>query len=413
MEKRVVITGMGVVSPVGNSVEEFWSNLVSGKCGISYLDEERSKDLKVMVAATINDFDPIALGLDKTEVRKNDRFCQMAMAAAIQAVTQSGLVTGENIDSERLGVYVGSGIGGLETFTKETQVMLEEGANRVSPTFVTRMIVNMAGANIAIKYNAQGPCQTCVSACATGTSSVGEAFRAIKDGYADAIIAGGAEAPINPLSLACFSNAKALTIAGDPAYSSLPFSSDRAGFVMGEGSGILVLEEYEHAKARGANIIAEVTGYGHTCDAYHVTAPAPGAPMAAKAISQALQQSDAKEGEAIYINAHGTGTQMNDLAETLAIKQALGDKWAHEAVISSTKSMMGHALGAAGALELVVASLVLQRGVVPPTIGLTNPDPELDLDYTPLKARDFSPSIAISNSLGFGGHNAVVALRKL
>lgn len=410
--KRVVVTGLGVISPIGNSTEEFRTSLNEGRCGISRIDEETRRDLKVSVAGVVRDFDPIAMGLNRNEARRSDRYSQFAMAAAIQAMNQSGLVSGDNIDPERLGVYIGSGIGGLDTFVNQTRLMLEEGASRVSPLFIPMMIANIAGGNVAIHFNAQGPCLANVAACATGTNSIGEAFRAISYGYADAIITGGAEAPVNALALAGFENAKALTMSDDPLKASLPFDARRAGFVSAEGAGIMILEELEHARARGARIIAEVTGYGHTCDAHHVTAPRPDAGAAARAIRMALDESGYSDDERLYINAHGTGTLLNDKAETLAIKTALGEETAHKAAISSTKSMMGHMLGAAGAVELVVCALALESGIIPPTIGLTEPDPECDLDYTPQTARRFDLQIAISNSLGFGGHNACVALRK-
>lgn len=308
---------------------------------------------------------------------------------------------------------MGSGIGGLDTFVKQTKNMVENGAGRISPLFIPMMIGNIGGANVAIRLGAQGPCLTTVSACASGTNSIGEAFLAIQRGDADAIVAGGSEAALNPVAIGGFQNAKALSTESDPLKACLPFDARRGGFVMGEGAGVLVLEEYSHALERGANIIAELSGYGNTCDAHHLTAPSPDGIPAAKAMSKALAQAGFKEGETLYINAHGTGTYMNDSCETRAIKLALGEDLAKKALISSTKSMTGHMLGAAGAIEAVVCAVALQSGIVPPTIGLEMPDSECDLDYVPGAARKVDIDIAMSNSLGFGGHNAAIVLRKI
>lgn len=415
-KRRVVITGMGVISSIGNDLASFRDNLMRGKCGISEIPATDSKDyegINVKVAGIVKDFIPAEHGLTPQETRKLDRFTQFAIAAANQAMKMSGLEAGVNIDPEMLGVYIGSGIGGLETFVKQTKNMSENGGGMVSPLFIPMMIANIGGANVAIRYKAQGPCLTTVSACATGTNAVGEAFYAIQRGDADAIITGGAEATMNPIAIGGFQNARALSTEQDPLKACLPFDSRRSGFVMGEGAGVLVIEEYEHAKARGANMIAEVVGYGNTCDAYHVTAPSPEGKPAARAIRKALDQAGYKEGESLYINAHGTGTHLNDKCETLAIKLALGEEQARKAMISSTKSMTGHMLGAAGAIELIASAVAIQDGMVPPTIGLTEQDPECDLDYTPLVARKADIDVAVSNSLGFGGHNAAVALRRL
>jgi len=409
-ERRVAVTGLGVVTPLGSSVEKFWKNLCDGVCGIAPIQGLKIP-VEAKVAAQVKDFDPVEQGLNRNDIRRSDIYCQFALAAAIQAMKQSGLVSGENIDPERFGVYIGSGVGGIDTFIDQTRVMLEEGSERVSPLFIPMMIANIAGGNTAIKFNAQGPALTNVAACATSTNSVGEAYRAIKHGYADAIITGGSETCVNPLAMGSFANCKALSMSEDPLMASLPFDARRGGFVMGEGAGILVLEEYEHAVARGAEIIAEVTGYGNTCDAYHFTAPRPDGIPAGKAIAMALKESG-YDGEELYINAHGTGTHLNDKTETQAIKLALGEELARKASISSTKSMTGHMLGATGAIEIIASVLALRDGIIPPTIGLTEPDPECDLDYTPLKARKRDITVAISNSLGFGGHNACVALRK-
>ena len=408
--RRVAVTGLGVISPIGCNVDTFWQNLKDGVCGIGPL-EGMSMPVAAKVAGRVKDFDPVAQGLNRTDIRRSDIFSQFATAASIQALAQSGLVSGENIEPDRFGVYIGSGIGGIDTFIAQTKVMFEEGSERVSPLFIPTMIANIAGGNVAIKFNLQGPSLTTVSACASSTNSVGEAYRAIAYGFADAIVTGGSETVINPLAIGSFANAKALSMSDDPKEACKPFDLNRSGFVMGEGAGILILEEYEHARARGAEILAEVTGYGNTCDAHHVTAPRPDGIPASKAIRMALEQSG-YAGEDLYINAHGTSTHLNDLTETKAIKLALGEELAHKASVSSTKSMTGHMLGATGAVELAASVLALKEGIIPPTIGLTTPDPECDLDYTPNVARKRDVRFAISNSLGFGGHNACVALKK-
>lgn len=409
--RRVVITGLGVLSPVGNDITTFWTNITNGVCGITAL--EGIEDCPIHVAGRIKDFDPAAFGLSPAEKRRNDIYSQYALVAAAQAVTQSGLVSGENIEEDRFGVYVGSGIGGIDTLIAQSKVLNEEGISRISPLFVPMMISNIAGGNIAIKYKAKGPCLTHVSACATGTNSIGEAFLAIKYGRADAILAGGSEACLNPLGVGGFASAKALTTETDPLLACLPFDSRRKGFVMSEGAGMMMLEEYEHAVQRGANIIAEVCGYGCTCDAHHYTAPRPDGVPSSTAIKLALSEAGYKEGESVYFNAHGTGTMLNDTTETKAIKLAFGENEAHNISVSSTKSMHGHMFGATGAVELIASALALRDGIVPPTIGLNEPDPECDLDYTPLVARKRDLDIALSNSLGFGGHNVCVALRKI
>ena len=401
---------MGVVSPVGNDLETTWNNLINGVCGIAPIKSFDTTDLPVKIAGELKDFDPIASGVDKAFAKRNDRFAIYAMAAAYQAMKDNEDL---QLDPSRLGVYIGSGIGGFDTILREITKMNAEGPRWVSPLMIPTMIGNMASGSVAIRYNAQGPCVPIVTACATGTHSVGEAYRAIKHGYADAIITGGCEAGINPISIAGFANCKALTKAEDPLRASLPFNKNRGGFVIAEGAGILLLEEYEHAKQRGAKIYAEVCGYGNSCDAYHSTAPRPDGTTQSLAIKQALDEAGYKAGESLYINAHGTGTPMNDSGETKAIKIAMGEEEARRAHISSTKSEMGHALGAAGGIELVASVMALNTGIIPPTIGLDEPDPECDLDYTPNKAIQTNIDIAISNSLGFGGHNACVAIRKL
>ena len=404
---------MGVISPIGNDVKTFWENLKAGKCGISRLEGFEEYNLPIHVAGRVKDFDPLNYGLSVAEKRRNDLYSQFAMAAATEAMASSGLVSRENIEAERFGVYIGSGIGGINTFVTQTKILFDEGADRISPLFIPMMIPNIAGGNIAIKYKAQGPCLTHVSACATGTNSIGEAYLAIKYGRADAILTGGSEAAVTPLAIGGFANSRALTTEEDPSKACLPFDRRRGGFVMAEGAGLMMLEEYEHAKARGAEIIAEVCGYGCTCDAHHYTAPRPDGIPAAKAIREALNEAGYREGENLYVNAHGTGTHLNDAAETNALKLALGEADARRASVSSTKSMTGHMFGATGAVELMASALALKEGIVPPTIGLEEADPECDLDYTPLQARKRDLDVAISNSLGFGGHNVCVALRKI
>ena len=407
--KRVVITGMGVISPVGNSLKAFWDGLLAGVCGVGTITRVDTEGFKAKLAAEVKDFNPADFGMDVPTQRRMDKFTQYAVAAAKQAVEESGIVG--TVEPERLGVYVGSGIGGMSTFVEQSNRLNERGPSRVSALFIPMMISNMAAGTIAIQYNAQGPCLPTVTACATSTHAVGEAYRAIAHGYADAIVAGGTEATITPLAVAGFTTCMALSLEQDPLKASLPFDARRAGFVMGEGAGILVLEEYERAVKRGAHIYAEICGYGNTCDAYHVTAPRPDGSGGARAMELALREAALSDEDCLYINAHGTGTPLNDKSETLAIKRALGEEAARRAIISSTKSMTGHMLGAAGAVELIASAKAVEEGVVPPTIGLTEPDPECDLDYTPLTARRANLTIAVSTSLGFGGHNGAVALR--
>ena len=414
--KRVVITGMGVISSVGNDIQTYWKNLKDGVCGIEVIDTFPTDNLPVKIAGKIKDFNPEEYGMDKPFVRKQDRFTQFGVAAAYQAMKDAGLVTeGEdaNIDPFRLGVYVGSGIGGFEVQYRETAKMIEDPSGQwISPLFIPTMISNIAAGHIAIKHHAQGPCLDIVTACATSSHCLGEAFRAIRHGYADAIIAGGCENATIPLGIVGFANAKALTRVEDPKYASLPFNKNRQGFVMGDGAGILVLEELEHAKARGAKIYGEMVGYGNTCDAYHATAPRPDGQIQAKCITLALEEAGFdKAKDNLYINAHGTGTHLNDVAETIAYKLALGD-FAYKAHISSIKSMTGHMFGAAGAAEAIATILALKDGIIPPTINLDCPDPECDLDYTPNVALKSDITLGISDSLGFGGHNACVAFRK-
>lgn len=413
MDRRVVVTGLGVISPIGNNIDTYWKNLVAGVCGIDFIKAFPTDELPSKVAGEVKDFDPAEYGIEPSFSRRQDRFTLFAVAAASQAMEQSGLDAGDggNIDKDRLGVYVGSGIGGFATQVRETEKILTEGPRWVSPLFVPTMISNIAAGNIAIRNNACGPCLPVSTACATSTHTIGEAYRAIRHGYADAIIAGGSEAVVLPLAIAGFANAKALSKADDPQRASLPFNKNRGGFVLGEGAAILVLEEYEHAKERGIEILAEICGYGNTCDAYHVTAPRPDGTTQAKAIEMALKEAGYTSADTLYINAHGTGTPLNDVTETVAYKLALGDD-AYRAHISSTKGHTGHLLGAAGAVEAVATVLALRNGVVPPTIGLDEPDPECDLNYTPNEPADVELTMAISDSLGFGGHNACIAFRK-
>lgn len=414
MNRRVVVTGTGVISPVGNNVESFWKNLIDGYCGIEVITDFPTDDLPVKIAGQVKDFNPADYEIEPAFARKQDKFTLYAVAAAWQAVKESGIDASEdgNIDPLRFGVYVGSGIGGFTTQVRETEKILTDGAKWVSPLFIPTMIANIAAGNIAIRNKACGPCLPVVTACATSTHAIGEAYRAIKHGYADAIIAGGSEACVLPLALAGFANAKALSRSEDPKYASLPFNKNRGGFVISEGAAVLVLEEYEHAVNRGAVILAEVCGYGNTCDAYHVTAPRPDGITQAEAIRMALDEAGYNSDDKLYINAHGTGTALNDVSETQAFKIALGDD-AYKARISSTKSAMGHLLGAAGAAEALAAILALRNSIVPPTINLDESDPECDLDYTPDKAAECELTIAISDSLGFGGHNSCVAFRKI
>ena len=409
--RRVVITGLGCVTPIGNDVATFWESLKNGKCGIGPITHFDTTDYKVKVAAEVKDFDPLQY-LEKSDLRKYDVFCWYAMAAATQAVEESGIQG--TLEPQRIGTYFGSGIGGMKTFAEEQGVLMEKGPRRVSPFFVPGMIINMAGGLIAIKYNFQGASIPIVTACATGNNAIGEAYRAVKHGYLDAVLTGGAEAAILPIGVAGFSNMKALSTTQDPAAACVPFDARRNGFVMGEGAGALVLEEYEHAVARGAKIYGEICGYGVTCDAHHITAPHPEGLGGAAALTMALEEAGGCEDfSKLYINAHGTSTPLNDAGETKAIKRALGDEAAHQCMVSSTKSMTGHMLGAAGAVEAIASVLAVKEGIVPPTIGYQEPDPECDLDYVPNQAREAQIDLALSASLGFGGHNAYLAFRRV
>lgn len=407
--RRVVVTGMGAITPVGNDVETMWANMLAGVNGVEKITAFDTSDLKVHLAGIVKNFEPEKY-IEKRELRKLDIYCQYAIVAAQQAVDDSGILG--NIDEERFGVYIGAGIGGLHSFVNNVTALNEGGPRKVSPFFIPMMIGNIATGNVAIRFKAKGVSLSVMSACATGTHSIGEAFHAIKDGYADAIIAGGTEAVIAPLTIAGFQNMKALSTNEDPETASRPFDKNRDGFVMGEGAGMLVLEEYEHAKARGAKIYAEFAGYGNTCDAHHVTAPDPEGAGLARAIKIAMAEANTTDGDQLYINAHGTSTHLNDLTETMAFKSALGEK-AYDANISSTKSMTGHMLGATGAIEAIVSVLTLRDGMIPPTIHLNEQDEELDLNYTPNKAVKRDVTVAASTNLGFGGHDACVVFKKI
>ena len=404
--KRVVVTGVGAVTPVGNNAETTWESMINGVRGIDVVTRYDPSLTKAKIVAEVKGFDPTEY-IEKRECRRMDLYCQYAIAAASQAVKDSGIEG--KIVPERFGCYVGSGVGGIITFYEQCENMFTD--KNISPFFIPMMISNIASGNIAIKFNAKGPCLPVVTACSTSTHAIGEAFRAIKYGEADAIIAGGTEAAIHPLTIKGFTSCKALTMSDDPENASIPFDKRRNGFVLGEGAGAVILEEYEHAVARGAKIYAEICGYGNTCDAHHITAPDPEAQGAARCVSLALKEAGYKGTEEMYINAHGTSTPMNDSTETKAFKIALGEQ-AYKAHISSTKSMTGHMLGATGAVEAIAAVMALKTGIVPPTIGYKEPDPECDLDYTPNKAVKADVELAISTTFGFGGHNACIAFRK-
>lgn len=409
MKKRVVITGMGAVTPIGNSIDEFWTNAKAGTVGIDEITKFSIADYKVKLAAELKNFDATAY-MDRKEARRMDPFCQYAIAASVEAMNDSGLeVTVENAD--RIGVIIGSGIGGLGTIEAETKKLLEKGPGRVSPLMIPMAIGNMAAGNVAIRHGLKGKCTSVVTACATGTHSIGDAFRTIQYGEADAMLAGGCEAAITPLGLAGFMNLTALSESTDKNRASIPFDAKRDGFVMGEGAGVVVLEELEHAKARGAKIYAEIVGYGASCDAFHITSPMEDGSGAAKAMVEAIKEAAIEKEEVDYINAHGTSTPYNDLFETRAIKLAFGE-YASKLAINSTKSMIGHLLGAAGGVEFIICVKSINDSYVHPTAGLQVADPECDLDYIAGKGRDMEVNYALSNSLGFGGHNASVLVKK-
>jgi len=409
MKKRVVVTGMGLVSPVGNDVDSFWQSLVNGQSGIDYITQFDTTDFSVKIAGEVKDFQPED-HIDKKEARRMDRFTQFAVAAAKMAVNNANLTINDT-NADRIGVYVGSGIGGLKTIEDQHSVLLEKGPKRISPFFIPMLISNMASGQVSIFTGAKGPNSAPVSACATGTHAIGDAFEVIRRGDADVMISGGTEASITPLAIAGFSAMRALSTKNDnPQKASRPFDKERDGFVMAEGAGILILESLDHALERGAKIYAEIVGYGATADAYHLTSPSPDGEGAARAMKAALAQADINPDMVQYINAHGTSTELNDKYETMAIKSVFGDN--KQLAISSTKSMTGHLLGAAGAIEALAISLTLHNGIIPPTINYENPDPECDLDYVPNEPRTMDVKYALSNSLGFGGHNATILMKK-
>lgn len=402
--RRVVVTGLGAVTPIGNNVSDFWNGLIRGVNGIAPITHFDTTDSKCKLAAEVKNFDPSGV-LDKGTIRKTDLYTQYALVSADEAMQDSGIAG--TVAEEELGVYFGSGVGGIDTTLENHAGLLAGGPKKVSPQFVPKMIINIASGQIAIRFHAHGNTMSMSTACATGTTAVGEAYRAIKDGYLTAAICGGSEASINPLCVAGFVNCMALSQATNPDEASLPFDSRRAGFVIGEGAAALILEEYEHALARGARIYAEVCGYGATCDAHHVTAPDPEAAYTARAIEKALAGVEYRP-DSFYINAHGTGTSLNDATETKAFKLVFGEA-VRDIKISSTKSMTGHMLGAAGAAEAIACVKALETGILPPTINLTSPDPVCDLNYLPCTALKTEVTTAISTSLGFGGHNACIA----
>lgn len=409
MTKRVVITGMGAITPLGNDTESFWNGLKNGVCGIDFIKKFDASDFKVKIAAEIKAFDAEKY-VAKKELKRNDMYSIYGVSAAIQAYEMSGLQP-QGYDANRFGVIVGAGIGGLWTMEEQILKMGEKGPGKVSPLFIPMTIGNMVAGNIALRFGAKGVCQSVVTACATGTNSIGEAYRNIKHGYLDLCLSGGAEYSITKIGLAGFTNLTALSTCPDPKKACKPFDKNRDGFVMGDGAGVLVLEELEHAKKRGARIFAEVVGYGATCDAYHMTAPSPDGDGAARAIKMAMEEAGISGKELGYINAHGTSTPANDAGETAAIKLALGED-AYQVPVSSTKSMTGHLLGAAGAVEAIACVKALEEGFLPPTIGYTEKDEACDLDYIPNVGRKADIKYALSNSLGFGGHNGVLCLKK-
>lgn len=408
--RRVVITGMGAVTPIGNSIDELWANIKAGKHGFGLIESFDTSRIDVKVAAEVKNFDSTEFGISKKDARRMDRYTQFALAASTRAVEDCGTQF-DDIDPYRVGVIIGSGIGGLHTIVDEHAKYMEKGPDRVSVFFIPMMIANMAAGTVAMKYGFKGANFATVTACASSNHAVGEAFRQIKYGYLDAAVAGGAEATIEEFAMAGFNNMKALSHSTDPDRASIPFDADRDGFVMGEGAGALILEEYEHAKARGAKIYAEVVGYGATGDAYHITSPDPEGDGAAHAMMFAMQEAGIDADKVDYINAHGTSTPLNDEFETKAVKKALGDA-ASKVMVSSTKSMTGHLLGAAGAVEAIISAKALEESIVPPTIGFKNADEKCDLDYVVNEAREKDIKYALSNSLGFGGHNATVCLKK-
>ena len=411
MERRVVITGLGAITPLGNNVEEFWKGIKEGKCGIDQITKFDTTNFKVKLAAEVKEYNPEDY-FERREAKRLDLFSQYAMIASREAWKDSGLDK-EKENMERVGIIIGSGIGGIETIEIENKKCNEKGPDRVSPMYIPMGILNMATGNVAIDIGAKGESMAMVTACASGTHCIGESFRMIKHGYQDIVLAGGTEAGITPLSIAGFTNIKALTKEEDKTRASIPFDKERSGFVMGEGAGVLVLEEYEHAKKRGAKIYAEIVGYGATSDAYHITSPAPGGEGGARAMKIAMEEGNVKPEEITYINAHGTSTHLNDSCETQAIKTALGEENAKKVMVSSTKGHTGHLLGAAGGVEAIVCSKAIKEGFVPATINYKVPDEECDLDVVPNTGRKIEIKYAMSNSLGFGGHNSSILLKKI
>ena len=409
MERRVVITGLGAITPIGNNTEEFWKGIKAGKCGIDEITHFDTTNFKVKLAAEVKGYNPEEY-FDRKAAKRLDTFSQFAIIAAKEAWEDSKLDK-ETENMERVGVIVGSGIGGLETMEKEMANIHEKGPDRVSPMFIPMNIANMAAGNVAIELGAKGESISMVTACASGTHCIGESFRMIKNGYQDIVIAGGTEAAITPIGIAGFTNIKALSQSTDKNRASIPFDKERSGFVMGEGAGILVLEELEHAKARNAKIYAEIVGYGATSDAYHITSPAPEGEGGARAMKIAMEEANVKQEEITYINAHGTSTHLNDSCETAAVKTALGEA-SKKVMVSSTKGNTGHLLGAAGGIEAVVCAKAVEEGFVPATINYKVPDEECDLDIVPNEGRKVEVKYAMSNSLGFGGHNASILLKK-
>ena len=409
MERRVVITGMGAVTPLGNTVKSYWDGLKNGVCGIDYITKFDTTNFKVKIAGEIKEFNP-ELYMQKKELKRNDLYSVYAIAAAMQAFENSGLDM-EKENADKIGVIVGSGIGGLGTIQDNVTKMWEKGPGKVAPLFIPMAISNMAAGNIAVRLGAKGLCQNIVTACASGTNCIGDAFRNIKHGYLDMCITGGAEGSITEIGIAGFTNLKALSTSDDPKDACKPFDKNRNGFIMGDGAGILILEELEHAKERGAFIYGEIVGYGATGDAYHMTSPHPEGEGAAKAMRLAMEEAGVNASQIGYINAHGTSTGPNDTGETKAIKLAFGDA-AYKTPVSSTKSMTGHLLGAAGAIEAIACVKALEEGFIPPTINYKERDEECDLDYVPNTGRKAKIQYALSNSLGFGGHNAVICLKK-
>lgn len=410
VKKRVVVTGMGAVTPIGIGKDDFWQALLAGKSGITTVSRFDASEYSTQIAGEVKDFDP-ANYMDKKEARRMDRCTQFALAGATMAIKDSGLDL-EAEDRDRIGTIIGTGIGGMETLHDQYKVLFEKGPNRISPFFVPMMIANMSSGQVSITFGLRGPCMCVVTACATATNSIGEAFRIIQHGDADVMVTGGTEATISPAALAGFCSMKALSSRNDaPEKASRPFEKDREGFVMGEGSGVVVIESLEHALARGAHIYAELVGYGSNADAFHITAPAPEGAQAAKCMALAIKDAGVSPSVVDYINAHGTSTPLNDKNETLAIKSLFGEH-AYKLAISSTKSMTGHLLGAAGGIEFIAASLTVQNDIIHPTINYETPDPDLDLDYVPNQARKKVVNYALSNSFGFGGHNATLLVKK-